>query len=376
MSTSRPRHPQPSAPAPDGAPRKRATLKDLAAALGVAPSTVSNAYNRPDQLSQDLRQRILETAREIGYTGPHPVARGLRQQRTGTVGVIFSEQLSYAFRDPVATQFLQGVASSVEAAGLSLLLLPALNGQKPDPATVLQAAVDGFVIYSMSDEHPLITAALERGLPAVLVDQPELPGVPSVRVDDHGGAKAACEHLIALGHRRFGVVSFEFLLDGRSGPITAERVQQLQGPSCPPSRERWHGYQHALEHADIDPHTAMTGFECDRNTPEQGRRAAQHLLQPGVTALLCMSDQLALGALEAIRERGLRVPEDISVVGFDDIPAAAGAHLSTVHQPHLEKGRKAGAMLVARLRGDTAASPDALETRLVVRASSGAAPSR
>ena len=95
-------------------PRKRATLKDLALALNVAPSTISNAYNRPDQLSQELRERILATARDMGYSGPHPVARGLRQQKTNTVGVIFAEQLSYAFHDPVAATFLEGVSSAIE----------------------------------------------------------------------------------------------------------------------------------------------------------------------------------------------------------------------------------------------------------------------
>ena len=353
-------------------PRKRATLKDLALALNVAPSTISNAYNRPDQLSQELRERILATARDMGYSGPHPVARGLRQQKTNTVGVIFAEQLSYAFHDPVAATFLEGVSSAIEAAGLSLLLLPAVGGQKPDPSAVLQAAVDGFVVYSMTDDHPLIRAALERHLPIVLADQPAPPGIPSVTINDEHGAFMACKHLLERGHKRFGLIAFEFVFDGHSGPITPAREALLAGPSCPPSRERMRGYKRAIQQARLSWKTTVKGFECAKNSIGAGRAAAEWLLEHhDFTALLCMSDQLALGALEALQAHGKRVPTDVAVVGFDDIPAAINANLSTVFQPHLEKGRLAGELLVARLRGEHPKSPKPLPTRLIVRGSSG-----
>src|SRR5918911_961499 len=145
-----------------GRPRERVTISDVASALGVAVSTVSNAYNRPDQLSAQLRERILTAAAELGYPGPDPVARGLRRQRAGAAGMLFAERLSYAFSDPAAVQVLDGIASALEPAGLGLLLVP---GRADDPTTVQRAMVDGFILYSMVEDNPLLGAALRRRLP-------------------------------------------------------------------------------------------------------------------------------------------------------------------------------------------------------------------
>lgn len=186
-------------------PGRRATLKDVAAALGVSPATVSNAYNRPDQLSPALRERILIAARELGYLGPDPLARNLRRGQAGAIGVVYADRLSYAFADPAAALFLQGVASATEQAGLSLLLLPT-----PDsPDTVTSAAVDGFVIYCLPEGSSSLQAALSRGVPCVLVDQLVSYGQPAVYIDDEGGAHQAAQHLLDLGHRTFGILSLE-----------------------------------------------------------------------------------------------------------------------------------------------------------------------
>src|SRR5918997_1322951 len=187
---------------------RRATLKEVAAEVGVSPATVSNAYNRPDQLSPELRERVLETARRLGYSGPDAMARGLRRRRAGAVGVLYEDRLSYAFADPAAVLFLQGVSVATGEGGLGLLLLSGAPGEERDPEAISGAVVDGFVVYSMSDEDPLVSAALERRLPVVLVDQPSIGKLPFVGIDDEGAARAAAEHLVDLGHRRFGVVSF------------------------------------------------------------------------------------------------------------------------------------------------------------------------
>ena len=161
------------------------TLTRIARELGVSAMTVSNAYNHPDRLSEALRERIFETAGRLGYQGPDPVGRSLRRQRTDVVGVLYSNPLSYAFDDPAAVSFLGGLSSVTEEADLGLLLVPAAGGGSSgerDPRAAAQAAVDGFVIYSMSDEEPLLAAALERRLPAVVVDQPRKEGVPFVGV--------------------------------------------------------------------------------------------------------------------------------------------------------------------------------------------------
>jgi DNA-binding LacI/PurR family transcriptional regulator len=348
----------------------RVTLTRIARELGVSAMTVSNAYNHPDRLSGDLRERILETAGRLGYQGPDPVGRSLRRQRTDVVGVLYSNPLTYAFDDPAAVSFLGGLSSVTEEADLGLLLVPAAGGgesKERDPRAAAQAAVDGFVIYSMSDQEPLLAAALQRRLPAVVVDQPDKEGVPFVGVDDEGAARKAAEHLINLGHERFAIVSFGLSPDGHEGIADSDRQEQA---AMRVTRMRLRGYRAALEEADL----AWSGvpvYECPGSAKELGYRAVEALFRSHQepTAILALSDQLALGAIEWMTERRISVPQDVSVMGFDDIPAAASADppLTTVHQDHAEKGIMAGRMLVAHLHEEDAPGAGLLATRLVVR---------
>ncbi len=355
--------------------RHRVTLTRIAGELGISAMTVSNAYNHPDRLSESLRAGIFETAGELGYHGPDPVGRSLRRQRTEVVGVLYSNPLSYAFDDPAAVSFLGGLSSVTEESDLGLLLVSAAGGGLAagrDPRAAAQAAVDGFVIYSMSDEEPLLAAALDRQLPAVVVDQPFKEGVPFVGVDDEGAARTAAEHLLHLGHKRFAIVSFALSPDGREGIADPGR-QELAAFRV--SRRRLRGYRTVLEGAGL-PWSGVPVYECPGSARELGRRAAEALLssQDRPTAILASSDQLALGVVAWAREHGLSVPEDVSVVGFDDIAAAASTDppLTTIHQDHAEKGLRAGRMLVSQLREEPSSSTGPLATRLVVRGSTSA----
>jgi DNA-binding LacI/PurR family transcriptional regulator len=345
---------------------KRATLKDIANALNVAPSTISNAYNRPDQLSKQLRTTILEMAQQMGYSGPHPVARGLRQQRLGVIGVLFGERLSYAFRDPAAVIFLQGVSLATEKEGLGLTIVPAPLGEVHDQAGVRNAAVDGFVAYCLT-QGALIESVLERRLPLVLVDH--RPGTQAlhVNIEDERGARQAARHLIDSGHRQIGIISLERSNPPRSAWVTD--LTEIENSYFEATRARLTGYRDELEAAGLTWQNNYCVFESRGNTLEQGRLGLREMLtrQPRPTAILAMSDVLALGALAEARECGLRVPEDLAIIGFDDVPQAAQAGLSSVNQPHLEKGRIAAELLLARLRGENVISPKRLETKLVLR---------
>jgi DNA-binding LacI/PurR family transcriptional regulator len=349
--------------------RRRATAKEVAAEAGVSPATVSNAYNRPDQLSPEVRERIFAVARDLGYAGPDPVARGLRRRRTGVMGVLYPDRLSYAFADPVSVMFLEGVSEAAEEAGLGLLLVPGTPREAMSPAAVDEAAVDGFVVYCLAEDDPLVDAALGRRLPVALVEQSPREGVPSVATDDELGARAAAEHLLGLGHERFGVVSLELAPDVSGG--LADLARQ-RAATYRPSRLRLRGYAAAIEAAGI-PWERVPVYEVAESTPQQGKIAAEVLLahDPRPTAILAQSDQAALGVLEAARTMGLSVPLDLSVVGFDDIPAASHTEpsLTTVYQPHVEKGLTAGRMLVAQLREEEPPDAKLLPTRLVVRGS-------
>lgn len=352
---------------------RRVTVKDIASELGVSASTVSNAYNHPDQLSEGLRGRVFETARKLGYGGPDPTARSLRRRRAGAIGVIYADRLSYAFADPAAVMFMQGVSVATEEAGLGMLLVPGSPRRAREPEAIGDAVVDGFIVYCLAEDDPLNSAALGRGLPTVLVDQPQREDLPSIGIDDEGAARAVAEHLIGLGHTKFGVISFGLAPDTRNGLADTRRRKSA---TYWPSRRRLSGYEAALNSAGISWGETPV-YECAENHPEEGRRAAETLLSlnPRPTAILALSDQLALGAIRAAMQSGLSVPEDVSVAGFDDIPEAfrSTPRLTTVRQPHVEKGLKAGRMLIARLNGENTQESEMLPSRLVVRGSTASA---
>jgi DNA-binding LacI/PurR family transcriptional regulator len=348
--------------------RRPATLASLAAELGVSRTTVSNAYNRPDQLSVQLRTRVLETARRLGYPGPDPVARSLRTRQARAVGLLLTEELSFAFRDPAALGFLEGLAMACEQAGQGLLLMP-VSRDNADVSTVHQASVDGFVVYSVPEGDPHLKAVLERPLPTVVADQPmDVEGVDRVGVDDRGGMLALARHLTALGHRRIGVICMRLSNRRADGRADLERQRRA---SLPVQRERLRGLREGLAEVGVD-WSQVPVVERFEHSLEAGTSAAAELLDShlGLTAVVCTSDVLALGALRLAEERNLSVPENLTITGFDGVPEAVRAGLTTVRQPVKEKGRIAGELLLHR--GDrTEPKSVVLSTELLCGSTSG-----
>ncbi|MGH3586714.1 MAG: LacI family DNA-binding transcriptional regulator [Pseudonocardia sp.] len=347
--------------------RRPATLASLAAELGVSRTTVSNAYNRPDQLSAPLRARVLEAARRLGYPGPDPVARSLRTRKAGAVGLLLTEALSYAFRDPAATGFLEGLALACEQAGQGLLLVP-VSPEQADVTAVHQAGVDGFVVYSVREDDPHFLAVLERPLPTVVCDQPTgVEGVDRVGVDDRAGMLALTRHVAGLGHRRIGVLCMRLAAGRHDGPVPAERQA---GSTYPVQRDRLAGIRDGLAEVGVD-WAGVPVHERFAHSVEAGKEGAAALLaaNPDLTAVICTSDVLALGVVRYAAERGLSVPEQLTITGFDGVPEAERAGLTTVRQPVLEKGRVAGELLLER--GDRSRPRRVtLPTELVVGATS------
>lgn len=304
---------------------------------------MSNAYNRPDQLSPELRKRVLDTARRLGYPGPDPVARSLRTRKAGAVGLLLTENLSYAFRDPGAVGFLEGLALACEDAGHGLLLIPA-NPEFEDVASVHRAGVDGFVVYSVPEDDPHLAAVLERPVPAVVCDQPLVENVDWVGPDDVGAIKVLAEYLIGLGHRRIGVSCMR-LARARNDGLAS--VQRQANASFHVQKSRLTALAEAFSEAGVD-WSRVPVVERFDHTAESGASAAGELMEldPEITAIVCTSDILALGALDETRSRGMRVPEDMTITGFDGIVDAERAELTTVRQPVLEKGRAAGRLLL------------------------------
>jgi DNA-binding LacI/PurR family transcriptional regulator len=340
---------------------QRVRLRDVAARAGVSLGSASQAFGRPELVSAEVRERVLAAAKALGYGGPDPAARSLRLGRAGALGLIFSERLRYQFTDPAAPAFLVGLAWGMEDSHLGLLLIPDSRHRAATADTVRGASVDGFVIYSAVRNDPRVEAALARHLPAVTVDQPRDAPTPFIGIDDRAAARTAAEHLRELGHEHVAVLSFVSALDAE-GSLALDL-----------SAERLAGYKDGLGSA-WDERAVRT---CRPNTREPARLAALELLESEAppTAMLAMSDVLALGALQAAAELGIAVPADLSIVGFDDSPAAelATPPLTTVSQPHEEKGRLAAKWLIEAIeRGGTPRRRRRraiLPTELVVRQS-------
>ncbi len=325
-------------------PRARppATLASLAAELGISRTTVSNAYNRPDQLSPQLRARVMEMAHRLGYPGPDPVARSLRTRKAGAIGLLLTEQLSYAFRDPAAVAFLEGLTLECDHARVGLLLVPA-TPDSDDVLAVSSAAVDGFVTYSMPDDDPHLAAVLARPVPTVICDQPLLAGADVVGIDDRAAARGIADYLVGLGHRRVGVICMRLGRARRDGPVELSR--QLSA-HYHVQRNRLSGLREGFVAAGIAWDRVPVVERFDHTLAAGASAAAEVLsLDPGITALIATSDVLALGAIEELHHRRQRVPEDVSVTGFDGIRPAAEAGLTTVFQPVVDKGRAAGRLL-------------------------------
>jgi DNA-binding LacI/PurR family transcriptional regulator len=326
-------------------PRRRYTLEDLAKALGVSKTTVSNAFSRPDQLSPDLRARILEAARAAGYAGPDPVARMLRTGRAGALGLILPESLPFALDDPTTAALIRGIADACEERRLGLLVIPGAT-RALEPRAITDVAVDGFIAYSLPRDTPALQQVLSRRAPVVVVDEPRIPGVATISVDDRAGARMAADHLVGLGHRRFGIVASAFRPDGYTGRGDEARIAES---AFDVATSRIQGYRAALAEAGLSA-AEVPLYECAHSDEELGRQAGRDLLARAdpPTAILAMSDRLALGVLAAARELRIDVPTELSVTGFDDIPGAATSRpsLTTIRQPLRLKGYAAARLLL------------------------------
>lgn len=338
----------------------KVTLQSIADKVGVSRMTVSNAFSRPDQLSADLRVRILEAADELGYVGPDPAARALARGRAGSVGMLLNGALSEAFEDQVSAEFVAAVADELAQRGLALTVLTPPKDDHFVPAR--DVAIDGALVYTCEPRSAGVEWLSRRGLPVVAVDQDLGASVPAVRVDDRDGARQGARHLLDLGHRDIGILAL--------GVAGDDGV--LHESDSYPSRERLAGWRETLAAAGVEPTVVLTPYE----PRAAARDAARQLLETTqVTAVLCFSDVFAHGVVLAAEELGRSVPGDLSVVGYDDSPLATTSRpsLTTVRQDISAKGHLAAGMLADLLAGRAARS-QMLPATLVLRDSTAPAP--
>ncbi len=336
------------------------TIHDVADAAGVSISTVSRALRGLDRVSPATRARILTASAELGYV-PSSAASSLASGRTSTVGVIVPHLTRWYFANVV-----QGAQEHLRSQGYDLLLY--VLGEQEDmhrritAIATLHKRVDAVLVLNLSLDGPDVAALRGLAVPVALVGA-HVPGMSSVRIDDVAVARTAVEHLLGLGHARIA----------HMGGLAEDAFH------FPTPVDRLTGYQDTLRAAGIEPDPALDVFG---GWSVQGGVSAmdQLLALPPArrpTAVFASSDEMALGALASARRHGVRVPDDISVVGVDGHEMAEFHDLTTVAQPVAEQGRLAAAILLDALEGRTAGTaPCQLQvaTRLVVRGTTGPAP--
>ncbi len=341
--------------------RKKPTLKSIADHLGVSTATVSNAFNRPNQLSKTLRDSILEESKKLGYSGPSMAARSLRTGKTGVIGVLLADSLAYNFSDPVASAFLAGVAGTLDDMHVNMLLLP--TNRENYTNTQVQTIPDSFIIYGKPKDSEVLDLISQQMKPVVTVDF-SVPDLPSIHVDNEQAAYNIAKH--ALHGPEDNVLILGLRLEPSRALCIAD-LNRLYSREESVSRRRFDGYQRALEEAGITLSNQQIWQihsleEMSLTTMLRGALTAP----TPVDVLLCMSDKIALAALQVANELKIKIPEELRIVGFDGIPAAQAAGLTTIQQPFTAKGQEAAKMVLGLMSYESIE----LRSELKIRSSS------
>ena len=336
---------------------RRVTITDIATHAGVSKTAVSFAFNMPGRLSEETTQHILSVARELNYT-PNPIARSLNTRRTNAIGIIVPQDIPDVLTNPFFPALMAGIGQACKQAGMSLMLVPPMRGSVVD--ATYAALVDGCIVTGLSADDEAVHALKRRGVPFVMIDTDAPDEIASVSINDAEGARLAMRHLLDAGHSQIAIASFESYI----GP-----VENYVGTL----KHRFDGVRAALKARKLSLKSeGIYVWECACSLAGGAEIAKRILAQtPRPTAVFALADVIAYGIIETVKAHGLRVPEDLSVVGFDDLDTSRLIQpaLTTVRQPITEKGRKAAEILMTLLQGNKRCDHVVLPVSLVVRQS-------
>jgi DNA-binding LacI/PurR family transcriptional regulator len=341
------------------------TLDDVGRAAGVSRGTVSNVFNRPELVRPELRERVEAAARALGYGGPDPKGRLLKEGKFNALG--FMPPGAYAMaemiRSPYGRELVLGAAMACDAAGATLSLVNGTDDTRM--ASIREALVDGFILGHMVDID-LVISAKRRRLPFVILETDAGPDVNSIRIDGRSGALDVIRHLTALGHKRFAILSIR----RTAGPAIVHmpgKTDRALASGFALDHERLGGFRDALAGAGLSLDD-MPVIETTPGDPKVGAVVFDRCTD--ATAIVAMSDWQAITVLDEAAKRGIDVPGHISVTGFDGTAESARTTppLTTVAQDIVGKGRLAAEMVLA----NEAPRQVVLPVELVARGSTAA----
>jgi LacI family transcriptional regulator len=326
------------------------TIQDVARLAGVAPITASRVINNSGYASQEVRERVLKAVDELGYV-PNTLARSLRSRKTETLALILTD-----ITNPFFTTIARGVEDTASDAGYTVIFCNTDESEDEERKylnVMLQKRVDGILLVPASGGLKSLQMARDQHTPLVVIDRRATgEQVDVVRCDSEGGARDLARLLISLGHQRITMMT------GPAGVSTAD--------------DRAAGYRLAMAEAGLEGRVLVGNF-TQTSGGEMTRQALAARLRP--TALFAANNFIAIGALNALHEMGLRVPEDVALVGFDDLPSGLVTFpfLTVAAQPAYEMGCRATRRLIERLEGigGEEASEIVLPTEVILRVSSG-----
>ncbi len=317
---------------------KVVTMKDIADSLGISKATVSLAFNSPEKIKSETHKKIMDKARELEYL-PNPAAKRLSIGKNYTVGFLLPQSISRSLDNPYAVEVLKGIGAECEKRGYTVLIIPPLKSSIRD--ALMNAAVDGIIAMGVRFTGSIKDVLMRRHIPAVSIDGRKSDGINSINIDDESAAYEQMKYVLGHGHRNILVIEL-----GRDEYDQAECDEDSTG------ERRLKGYGRALKEAglsidDVKRITCTPGIE-------DGKRAFEKyydLYKP--TAIISMSDAVAFGIIKKAREKGIGIPKDLSIIGFDGLSENYfDFTLSTVRQPAYEKGSKAAELLFSAMDDD------------------------
>jgi DNA-binding LacI/PurR family transcriptional regulator len=322
------------------APKKLAKLSDVARAAGVSQGTVSNVFNRPQIVRVEVRDHVHDVAKKLGYRGADPKGRILRAGKVNAIGIGTVEPLEYFFKDPYARGVMAGISEAADEAGAGISLVSAAN-EEALGWNIQNALVDGFILFCIEGGERLVKLTRDRGLPFIaLALGVEDGSVPAIGIDNTAGGRLAADHLVGLGHRQIAILTMPLHPGTQSGPRS---LADVEGAIYVTSRNRVRGYVEVLQRVGVDPSTVpLYETQNNKRTVDAALDALFDTPHPP-TALLVQSDKSALLAIAALKRRGLSVPGDVSVIGFDGVAEGefSSPRLTTVAQPVADIGHRA-----------------------------------